>query len=192
MTDFLYAFQNNDPVDRANPRYQEVLDEWNRCIQAVEASTTDEAARHYFTRIVSFYNRYYVELYLPELSPIPSSSSTIVSIHHTSDFKDTLNPIQRHPTDQDSSSDTLGREALPEGDRHNDYLSRLTDDLMSDPNPPPSLIEARRELHQDMIHFSENRSTIFGPTPNPMRAHEMPATRHLPTVQDEEEVEEEL
>jgi hypothetical protein len=43
------------------------------------------------------------------------------------------------------------------------------------------LYERQLEKEENAMHFSEVRDTYFGPPPNPERAAEAPATRHLPS-----------
>lgn len=49
----------------------------------------------------------------------------------------------------------------------------------------------RREQEEELMHYSEIRDRFYGPPPNPERAHESPATRHLPTGYIKKELDEE-
>ncbi|KAF1846447.1 uncharacterized protein K460DRAFT_406650 [Cucurbitaria berberidis CBS 394.84] len=97
MRNFLSRFQNDDPVDRTNPRYQEVVHEWNRCIQDTHMSTSDKDARSNFTHIRIIYNQHYAELYG---CSIAASASLSTAVTHTVSMHGTNDPLtEPHPSE---------------------------------------------------------------------------------------------
>ena len=73
--------------------------------------------------------------------------------------------------DEDTTGATSGSE----------ILSSLGQGFMNGPNATtPAIIEQQRDLEGMKTHYSEKRSGLFGPAPNPQRAHEASTTRHLP------------
>jgi hypothetical protein len=100
-----------------------------------------------------------------------SNGSTSVSFHNLDRPRAVLTLTQRRIYVLDGTADDDSPGVLPQLDAA--FVN-------GDPVLTPLMAEQQRTIEEALTHFTERRPGFFGPAPNPGRADEAPATRHLP------------